>query len=339
MIAWVALFLACAGVIALAGWFLVRAADVIAERTGLGRAFLGMILVATITSLPELSTGVSAVTIAGAPDIAVGDVVGSCVFNLFLFAVADSASRNVAFYGHLRSYHSLTAAFGVILLGVVALALLSPDTARISIGHVGGYSILLALLYLAAARLLYAVDVKSAPDVETPVAAGHMPLGAAIRRCVAAGVAVTIAGGLLAISADRIAEAANLSDSFVGVLFVAAATSLPELVTLLAAIRLKSYDLAAGNLLGSNLFNMVVLVVDDLAYRDGPLLAAASPSLAIPAIIAMVMTAVVVAALAYVRRATPRPVDIWAGVALTALYALNAWLMFQAAGEPAIAAG
>lgn len=332
MLAAVSLFVVCAAVLGAAGWKLIEAVDVIAERTGLGRAFMGMILVATVTSLPELSTGVSAVTIADAPDLAVGDVVGSCIFNLMLFALADAASPNIAFYGRLGTSHNLTAAFSVILLGLLTLALLSPDTARVSIGHVGGYSIGLALLYLAGARLLYVVDLRSARDAAQAREAELMPLRAAVLRCAVAGAAVVVAGALLAISANEIAERAGLADSFVGVLLLAAATSLPEAVTVLVAIRLQAYDLAAGNLLGSNLFNMVVLVFDDVAYLDAPLLAATSPALATPAVIAIVMTAVIIAALNYVRRTTPRPVDAWVAVALVALYLLNAWLIYAAQG-------
>jgi cation:H+ antiporter len=332
MILWIGLFAACAAVIAAAGWALIQAVEEIAERTGLGRAFLGMILVATITSLPELSTGISAVTLADAPDIAVGDIVGSCVFNLLLFAVADTTSRNVAFYGRLHSSHNLTAAFGVVLLGVLALAILAPGGARLAIGHVGAYSLLLAGLYFGAASLLYAVDVRATPAPQEEVnAPPRETLRPAVARCVAAGVAVTVAGALLAVSADRIAALANLGESFVGVLFVAAATSLPELVAVLAAVRIQAFDLAAGGLLGSNLFNMVVLAIDDIAYTDGPLLASASESLAISAVIAMVMTATVIAALNYVRRTTPQLVDYWAGAALVGLYLFNAWLIFPTA--------
>lgn len=328
----IALFAACALVLAIAGWKLIEAVDVIAERTGIGRAFVGMILVASVTSLPELSTGVSAVAIAGAPDLAVGDVIGSCVFNLLLFAVADFASPKVAFYGRLSSSHNLTAAFSVILLGVFGLTLLAPATARFAIGHVGVYSILLALLYVVGARLLYAVDVRSAPEAEDTPAQARLTLRAAAVRCAIASVAVIIAGVALAVSAERIAEAAGFTDSFFGVLFLAAATSMPELVALLAAIRLQAYDLAAGNLLGSNLFNMVVLVIDDIAYVDGPLLASAAPALATPALVAITMTAVIMAALNFVRRTTPHPVDAWAGLALVALYLFNAWLLQGAGG-------
>ena len=328
MITTIILFAGSAAAIAVAGWTLVSAADVIAERTGLGRAFLGMILVATITSLPELSTGLSAVTIARSPDIAVGNIVGGCVLNLLLFAMADAASRGVAFYGRLSSSHNLTAAFGVILLGLLALSIVAPETARFSIGHVGVYSVLLALLYFAAARLLYAVNVEATPAT-MEAAPRRMSLRTAVIRCVASGFAVTIAGIVLAVSASRIAEEAGIAASFVGTVLVAMVTSLPELVTTLVAVRMRSFDLAAGGLLGSNLFNMVVLVVDDIAYLDGPLFAAASKSLAISPIVAMVMTAVIMAALNYVKRTKPHPVDLWAGSSLGVLYLLNAWLVFQ----------
>jgi cation:H+ antiporter len=323
------LFAASATVIAIAGWGLVAAADVIAERTRLGRAFLGMILIATVTSLPELSTGISAVTLANSPDIAVGAVVGSCVFNLFLFVLADLLAGRVAFYGRLRSSHNLTGAFGIVLLGLLAISVLAPDTARWSVGHVGVYSIMLAAFYLGAARLLYVVDVKLAPDVEQARTEPRMSLAAAFVRCVAASVVVVIAGAVLAVSGDSLATALELSDTFVGTLLVAAATSLPELVTMWAAVRLGTYDLAAGNLLGSNLFNMMLIVIYDAAYLKGPLLTSVSDSIAAPAVIAMVMTAVVVAAQNYVRRTKPHVVDLWAGICLAGLYLLNAWLLLQ----------
>jgi cation:H+ antiporter len=323
----IALFAACALLLAVAGWKLIEAVDIIAERTGIGRAFMGMILVATVTSLPELSTSVSAVAIADAPDLAVGNVVGACVVNLMLFAVADVASPKTIFYGRLSRTHNLTAAFSLILLGLLALALLAPTTARLAVGHVGLYSIGLALLYFVGARLLYLIDLRSTPDAEPMAQTREMTLRSALLRCAAASLVVIGAGAALAMSANAIAEAAGLTDSLVGVLFLGAATTTPELVTILVAMRLKAFDLAAGNLLGSNLFNMVVLVIDDIAYVDGPLFASASPDLAAPVVIAMVMTAVIVGALNYVRRADPRHVDAWVDAALAALYLLNAWLI------------
>jgi cation:H+ antiporter len=292
-----------------------------------------MILVATITSLPELSTGVSAVVLAGSPDIAVGDVIGSCVFNLLLFAVADMICPRGAFYSRLSQTHNLTAAFSMLLLGILALAILVPETARFSIGHVGVYPLILAALYFGAARLLYAVNVSPTGASEESTLGPAISLRSAVVRCVIAASAIMAAGILLALSASRIAAEASLTESFVGSLLVAAATSMPELAVTVAAVRLGAFDVAAGNLLGSNLFNMLILVVDDIAYVEGPLLASVSATLAVPAVVAIVMTAIVIAALNYVKRTTPRLVDAGAGFSLLALYVFNAWLIFVSSGR------
>ncbi|HYD87660.1 MAG TPA: hypothetical protein VEA80_09310 [Vitreimonas sp.] len=328
---WIVVFAGCALVIAFAGWRLTLAVDTIADRTGVGRAFLGMILVATVTSLPELSTGLSAVLVVRSADIAVGDVVGSCVFNLLLFVLADVASGKRAFYGALSASHFLTAAASIVLVGVVALAILTPISS-FAVAHVGAVSFALVLLYLGAARLLYAVETRATPALDAPDRSGRAPLGAAIVQCIVAGLAVTAGGALIAVSAGEISERLELAQSFVGVVFVGAATSLPEAVSVIAAIRLKAYDLAAGNLLGSNMFNVLILVADDIAYLDGPILEAAVPSLALAPIVAMVMTGVVIVAIGYGQRTRLAPVDAAAGLALTLLFAFNTYLAATGVG-------
>lgn len=337
MILWTTVLVACALVIAFAGWRLTRAVDAIAEITGLGRAFLGMILVATVTSLPELATGVSAVAVAHAPDIAVGDIVGSCVFNLLLFVLADAVSGRTGFYASLQSSHTLTAAMSILLLTIVVTVLLTPELARLSLGHVGLSSLLLVGVYLGAARMLHTAEARAKTTTQHRDESSGTSLRAAIAVTLTAGLAVIIAGSLIAISADRIAELAGFSHSFVGVLFVGGATSLPEVVSVLAAIRLKAGDLAAGNLFGSNLFNVLVLAADDAAFTEGPLLSQASPELAGTALVAIMMTCVVVMALQFVRRSENRErIDYYAGAALLALFAFNIWLVstsaFQAGG-------
>ena len=112
--AW-SLFLACSGLIAIAGFWLARYGDVIAEKTQLGGTWIGVILVATVTSLPELVTGISSVTLADAPDIAVGDVLGSCVFNLALVAVLDFLHRETPIYRTASHGHILSAGFSIML--------------------------------------------------------------------------------------------------------------------------------------------------------------------------------------------------------------------------------
>ena len=86
MLVWIQ-FAACAAVICYAGAKLSYYGDIIAEKTGLGRTWIGVVLMASVTSLPELITGVSSVALADVPDIAAGDVLGSCMFNILIIAL------------------------------------------------------------------------------------------------------------------------------------------------------------------------------------------------------------------------------------------------------------
>ena len=153
MLVWLNLAI-CIAAIGLAGARLSRYGDVIAEKTGLGRSWVGLIMLATVTSLPELVTGISAVTIAGVPDIAVGDVLGSCVFNLAILVVVDLLHPAESIYSRASRGHILSAGFGIVMIGAVALSLqLARRGETLAIGHIGAYTPLVVALYLLAMRL------------------------------------------------------------------------------------------------------------------------------------------------------------------------------------------
>ena len=119
------LFALCAVVIARAGFVLSQSADQLAQAYGWGRGWVGMALLATITSLPELASGVSAVACIGAPNLAVGNALGACLFNLAFLVVVDTVQRRQPMYREAGATHLLTAGFGVVMLGFVAFSLLA----------------------------------------------------------------------------------------------------------------------------------------------------------------------------------------------------------------------
>jgi len=127
---WLSL-LVCIAAIGFGGARLSRYGDVIAEKTGLGRSWVGLVLLATVTSLPELVSGLSAVTVAGVPDIAVGDVLGSCVFNLAILVVVDFLYPQESIYSRASRGHILSAAFGIVLIQsfVVSFGFILPTNA------------------------------------------------------------------------------------------------------------------------------------------------------------------------------------------------------------------
>jgi cation:H+ antiporter len=326
-------FLALALAIAAGGFWLSRFGDVIAERTGLSGSWIGLILLSTVTSLPELVTGVSAVTFANAPNLAVGDVLGSCVFNLMILAAVDLAHRGSPIFSSASLGHVLSANFGAVLLGLVGLNLLLAGHADgLAIGRVGLITPVIAGVYLLALRMVFTYERRQM--MHSAEASVLRYPGITLARAVAgyglSAAAVLAAGLFLPFVAVGLARSMGWTNTFVGTLFVSAATSLPELVVTASAVRIGALDMAVANLLGSNLFNMVVLAVDDLAFPGGPLLAHASPAHAATAFSAVVMNGVVSVALMARVRSRPLRLVSWASLTLVAIYALNVWAIYLA---------
>lgn len=320
-------FALCVAVIGVAGVRLSRYGDAIAALTGLSRNWVGLILLATVTSLPELVTGLSAVTVAAAPDIAVGDVLGSCVFNLAILAMIDVSYRQGAIYALAGKGHIVSAGFGVMLLSGVGLAvLLTAQGMMPAIGHVSLASVLIFVMYLVAMRALYLTEQRNA----SPIAVGRtdMTLKAALMGYGVASAAIVGAGIWLPIIGVALARLMGWSNSFVGTLFVAFATSVPELATTWGAIRIGAIDMAFGNLLGSNLFDVLILAIDDFAYLPGAIYAHVSPVHAVSAITACLMSGIVIVALAYRPVSRVWRIASWASLALLVLYLLNAAVQY-----------
>jgi cation:H+ antiporter len=219
--------------------------------------------------------------------------------------------------------HALSIGFGALLLGVAGLGLIvSPHVPPI--GWIGGFSIALIALYFAAMRLVFRHQRKLRATEAREVAeelryASISRRTALIRYSVAAAVVVGAALLLPSLAAE-LARQTGLGEAFVGSLFVAITTSLPEIVVSIAAVRLGAIDLGIANVLGSNLFNLFILALDDIFYRGGPLLTAADPSHAVGILAAIAMNALFLIGLTY-RVMTKRFAIAWDTGAMAAVYA------------------
>lgn len=329
-------FLILGAVIAVAGSWLSHYGDVIAERTGLSGTWIGLVMMATVTSLPELVTGVSAVRLEDAPDLAVADALGSCVFNLLLLSVVDLFYRPACMFVRASQGHALTLGFSAALLSVVGLGLAAP--AAVPGLPISAATVVIVPAYLLALRSTFTFERRRLLEHPEPTSAKypHITLLRAGVGYALAALAVVGAGLLLPGAAAGLADAMGWSDTLVGTLFLAAATSLPEAVVTLAAVRIGVLDMAFANLLGSNLFNMLVLAVDDVAYQRAPLLSSVSGGHMTTVLIALLMTGIVTAGLVYRPNGRVRGAVSWASLALVAAYLLNVWLLFagQAAAPP-----
>jgi cation:H+ antiporter len=324
-------FALCAAIIARAGFALCRSADRLADAHGWGRGWVGLALLATVTSLPELVSGVSAVAWVDAPNLAVGGALGACVFNLAFLVVVDLLQRGQPIYRAAGKAHLLTAAFGVVMLGFVALSVLTAERAP-AVFHLGVYSPLLLGLYLFALRsvqkheqLAALAGAVVAPQV------GQVPTGDWLRFAASAGLVVA-AGIWLPSIADGLATQLGLGRSFVGTVIMAMVTTMPEMAVTVAALRLRALDMAIANLLGSNLFNAAILAVDDAVYLRGPLLAHVLPVHAATAITATLMSGMVIIGLLMRPQGRVLRTTSWVGLALASAYAINTALAYLHAG-------
>jgi len=274
---------------------------------------------------------VSAVALADEPNIAVGDVFGSCVFNLLILVAVDFLHREAPIYRRAYQGHILSAGFGVVLIGFAGVNLLIADhRANYAIGHVGLYTPILIGLYLLALRTVFAYE-REHREAFVEGAEERYPditLNVALARYAIAAIVVVAAGVWLPFVGADLADAMGWEKTFVGSLFVAGATSLPELVVTIAAVRIGALNMAIANLLGSNLFNMLVLAIDDIFYPKGPILWAVSPAHAFSAGSAVVMTGLVIVSLLYRPGQRLFRVVGWTSLGLFVLYLFNTYVVY-----------
>ena len=334
---------AAAGIILFAAQYMARSADIIAEKTGLGRSFVGVVMLATATSLPELGTGVTSIVWVGEVNLAAGDAFGSNLFNLLIIGLLDLYWRRGPILASVSSTSAMVGTLGILVISVgMGGMLISHLTEITSAWYISPISVIMFGVFLMAMYIIYKAEQNG--DAPEPAGASNGKETAAVHATAqradyasgrgafpphapparSGGVArasahghsanyedeslkrafgiylITAAGVVaaavwLAHTGEAIAELMNWDASFVGTQFLALSTSLPELAASIAALRLGAPDLAITNVLGSNLFNMgFVLFLDDIAYVEGSLWHGISDIHMLTAIIAIVMTTIVI---------------------------------------------
>ncbi len=280
------------------GWTLVRFGDAIADETGLGRVWAGVILLATATSLPELVTGITAVRGIDSPNLAAGGAFGANSLNLLVIAILGLKWREMLHNPTIETRHmgisgilvTLIAA-GILVLGRDALGV-PPIVIRILPGLLIAAYVVLTLWTIG--RLGSVLPSRNVLTGGMPSLSIPRPSERLIKNIggyLAAVGIVTGAGIWLAFAADDVSEAMGWSSSFVGAQFLPLSTTLPELSVAIAALRLGAPEMAIANLLGSNMFNIgIVLAVDSFAYTKGAFFTEISAVHAIAAAAGIAMT-------------------------------------------------
>lgn len=325
-------FVFCVLIIFFSGRTIARYGDIIAHKTGLGGMWIGVVLLALVTSLPELFTGISAITLVGAPDLTIGDLFGANAFNLLNLAMLDIAYHNGVLLRVASPSHRLTGWFSLVLVLVAAVSILISSlssTMAIGMSWIGWYTPLIILLYLVFMRVLFRSEQRQPSPQTAEPAYRETSLNKTYLYFAIAAAFIIGAGIWLALIGKEIAEATGLGESFVGSIFLAFTTSLPEITVSFAAMRIGAVDMAVANMIGSNLFNMTIISIDDLLYTQGPVLAPPlSESHLITAFMVILMTGLFIAGLRFKPKRFFRL--SWWNCALIALFLLGAYFNFRA---------
>ena len=262
-------FLASALVVVLAGIALAKYGDEIATKTGWGALWVGTVLVSIATSLPELVTNISAVAFEDAPALALGNVYGADMINIFTISMVAIVFGVRNLFGAQRKD---TQVLVLVAVGMGIIALIIGATGDLGLGPTSIGGLVLVVAYFGGMKLVYSTGRSLGSDEERD--ADPVVTESARRAFILFGLAslaIIVMAPLLAASASGIADATALGESFVGVLAVSIVTTLPEAAVTVTAARAKSYGLVIGNIYGSCAFNLFVIPVADLGMSD-PLL-------------------------------------------------------------------
>lgn len=264
-------------VVIFAGSRLSRYGDALSQKLKLGQAWVGLMFMAFATSLPELFTSTAAAGIEKAPNLSIGNCLGSIFFNLSIIVILDFALKTRIIFTEASRRNIASQGLSVLLILIVCFALFleavrAADFVSPGVFKVSSFLILAFVVYLLGSWGLFRYEQGGQISVEVP-ARGELSSLRAILGGYSLLLVIILGGGLLlAHSGKRLSVEYNLEATFVGSILLAISTSLPELAVTFSAVRLGFYDLALGNIFGANIMNIAIIFLSDILYRPGQLL-------------------------------------------------------------------
>lgn len=283
-------FILTAALVVLSGIRLSIYGDALGDRTGLGSGLIGLVFLAAVTSLPELVVSLTSVIqcseLTQGADLATGNMLGSNIFNLLILALVALLFPRKFDPKSLAGPHTDSTLYGLVMLALFAVAFL--------VGGNGGWMIpalqcnwLLLALPIAYGFILVREHRQHAEDAnesdhlpaetklaQLPASRFYSVLGGLCALIIGGGIVLSILGSRMALPPAQ--GGFGMEASLIGTIFLAIATSLPELVISFSSVRMGFLDMAVGNVLGSNMFNLLIIFVADTAMRGGSLLEHAS---------------------------------------------------------------
>jgi cation:H+ antiporter len=324
-------FAVCLAVVLFAGTKLAQYGDIIAEKTGLGRIWIGVVLIAFVTTIPELVTSVSSVALVHSPDLALGTLLGSCCFNLAILSILDILHSRTPVLSVASPRHIAAGGWGAALIAIAGAGILAGHRFPfLTLGWVGIPTIVILVVYLVGMWSIFRRE-RGLQFADLPGTSQYEKFtirSVGIRFALAA-AAVIGAGIWLSIVGDDIGKVTGWGSTFIGSMFLAIATSAPELIVAITALRIGAVDLAVADILGANMLDIAMIVPVDLAQTRGFVLSSVSSGQLIVASIAVVMTLLVIAGLKFRRSRKVFRVASWYTPLLIGLYVFGAYALFN----------
>ena len=323
---WIVLiFIACAAVIGLAGWKLAKYADLLADRTGIGEAAAGALFLGAGTSLPGSVASVTAAA-SGFPDLAISNAIGGLAVQTAFLGIADLCYRRANLeHAASASGNLMSAALLVVMLSIPLVSRQLPEVTWFGIHPA---TLLLPMTYLAGLHLLQRTHrepmwtPRQTDETRQDVAAeasGSLSLGGLWLRFGVCALAVAVAGYLISSASAELTVRTGLSQNAVGGVFLAIATSLPELITSVAAVKRGALTLAVSDIIGGNSFEVIFLAASDVVYREGSIYHEITGHHVLLITVCMLMTGVLLMGMISRQRQGPAGIG-FEGAVILALY-------------------
>ncbi|WP_022849946.1 sodium:calcium antiporter [Limisalsivibrio acetivorans] len=330
-----AVFIISTAVIAVSGTYLAKTSDELADVTGMGEAVFGAVLLGGTTSLPGIITSVTA-AYSNHPELAVSNAIGGIAAQTFFLSIADISYRKTNLEHAAASFPNLMQ--GTMLIALLSLVMAGIAGPSAEIFHFHPFSLLIIIFYIGGSKLvskakdepmwrprLTRETVEDEPDIKN---IRKLSMKALIIKFVLLAAVVGTAGYSVAESGIIIADKTGLSESLVGALFTAVATSLPELIVSVAAVRYGALTMAVGNIIGGNTFDVMFVAFADFAYLEGSILQAVTMNQVYMIAMTILMTGVLIMGLLHREEQGLGKIG-WESSLIFAVYILgNAFLFF-----------
>ncbi|MEN8223243.1 MAG: hypothetical protein ABFR36_08280 [Acidobacteriota bacterium] len=244
-----------------------KSSDIIAEKKGWGRAFMGVVFISMVTSFPELFTGISAASIVKSPEISLGQIAGSCIFNLTIIALVQIFFRKNSLFENNSKNDLFPLLFSFLLIVLFSSALLI--SFRVRILNVGISSLMIFAIYVVFLHHIFKNRKTGSEEKNYK----NEKLSNAVVSFAISSLIIIAVGFYLPVVGKELALKMGWTDSFVGVIFLAFVTSFPELIVSITAARIGAFEMLLGNIAGSNLFNIGIVFIIDIFYFSGDIIA------------------------------------------------------------------